>query len=433
MRTSIYGYKRKNHSFKIADWPACQRIHTSPNLKKISHGWANASLDALSSPALKILRFLAALNLTGKTGYAGFAVAYELLSPLIGETTSSGFARRSMERGIHDLKQAGLVDVHPWLQEGQFFRVGGRNIKMTGALKITLAGGGEVVRRLAIVQLTPLALSMWEAGKGNPPAENGARKGQALPSPGTANLAVRSPETEQIDKSIMLGFDSDPVLKSESVNVLEIEGRSTRPTPPQTAPPAIEHEASTKPRPPKQSPNPATVSAAASSKASVLPPTPVKKRAKGCSKQRPNSRGPSDRGFSSIARDMILSGIWDMLANHSTRQADASYARAVFEIDQLDEPGRSPTASTVDWAYWLDRWEKLSPPERRIKILREILPLLKSRAICPHDKRKVLPARVSGTVSMPGRPMPPSCSGSEINPFFEGVARRMGIDIPGLD
>lgn len=416
MRAKPYGYKRKNQAFRVAYWPDCQRIHTSPNLFNVSHGWARAQLDDLSAPALKVLRFLAALNLTGKTGYIGFAVAYKLLAPLISDSSSEKFKRRSMERGIHDLKEAGLIEVHPWLQEAQFFRAGGRNVKMSGAGTVKLENGAVVVRRLAIVTLTELALAMWELGKGKPPADNVRRMAKSAPDPSPAKLAVSSPETEQIDKSIMLGLDSNLVSSSVSTTDLR-QGRPTSPTEPRTAQPSVEHGVSKAERQSKSGPSSASSLPTASIEAPFLDRDGVKNHAKGCTKPRPGNRGPCDRGSAAIARDMILSGLWDMLANHSPRQADALFARAKWEIDQKG-PARWP--STVDWSYWLEKWTTLTPPDRRLKILQQILPLLKSKPVTPHDKKKVLPPA----------PAPKNREPQKLNHFLEGIVNRFGLEIP---
>lgn len=401
MRTQIYGYKRKNHSFRVAHWPDCQRILSIPNLPHLVHGWAKEHVDELSAPALKVLSFLAALNRTGKTGYAGFCVAYSILAPWIGEATASKFSKRSLERGIHDLKSAGLIRVNPWIREGQFFRAGGKNVRMSEAGTVTLSSGAVVVRRLAIVSLTDEAIAMWEAGKGK--GEKYARNIHVGPKPSTAKLATSSPRSEQDLKKSMLDGDG---VASDSVNVSQQEGRPTRPTPQAPpAPPTVEHRASSSAQPSAPPQRPAEHQSA-SNEAAICRETADKIHAKGCSRPRPAGRGP---------RVEILGCIWDLLAKFARREADGIYSRARWELQQHTEGG----ITSVDWQYWARVWPNLSPHERLVRVMREMLPLLKKRPHFPNHQVEVRPA--------PVREYSTEKTPTSLDPFLSDLAKRLGV------
>jgi DNA-binding transcriptional ArsR family regulator len=403
MRAQIYGYKRKNHSFRVAHWPDCQRIHSIPNLPHLVHGWAKKHVAALSAPALKVLSFLAALNRTGKSGYCGFCVAYSILAPHIGESTASKFSKRSLERGIHDLKAAGLVKVSKWTREGQWFRAGGKNVRMSEAGTVTLSSGAVVVRQLAIVRLTDEAIAMWELGKGNgsKSAERCARMLPVASKPSPAKLATSSPRSDQIFKKIMLDGDG---VASDSDNVSLQEGKPTRPPTPQTAPPTVEHRASSGTASPPPADRPAE-HCQASNEALSPSPSSVNNCAKGCSRARPDGRGP---------RAQIAAVIWDCLTKFSRRQADALYYRAAWELKQHTEGG----VTSVDWGYWAGVWPRLSPHERIVRVMREMLPLLKKGPSFPDQQIEVRPAAVPGS-------NPPA----DLDNWLSGFAQRMGVKV----
>lgn len=403
MRVQKYGYKRRNHSFRVAHWPDCQRIHSVPNLGHLVHGWAKEHIEQLSAPAIKVLSYLAALNRTGTSGYCGFCVAYGILAPHIGEATASKFSKRSLERGIHDLKQAGLVKVSKWTREGQWFRAGGKNVLMSNAGTVTLSSGAVVVRQLAIVRLTDEALAMWELGKGDG-SKAGERCARMLPvgsPPSPAKLADSSPRLDQISKEIMLDGDA---VTSDLVNESPQEGRPTRPPTPQTAPPTVEHQASSETASPPPAARPAE-HCQASNEAPSPSPSSVKKHAKGCSRARPDGRGP---------RAQIAAVIWDCLQGFSRRQADAIYYRAAWELKQHTEGG----VTSVDWSYWANQWPRLSPHERVVRVMREMLPLLKKSASFPDHQLEVRPAAVPG--SEPPR---------NLDNWLAGFAARMGVKV----
>lgn len=417
MKASAYNYKRKNHAFRVAYLPDCRRIDTAPNLTTLVHGWAKKEIGELSRPALKVLRYLAALNRTGKTGYVGFAVAYEILAPIIGEATSDRFSKRSMERAIPELRRAGLVDVQPWIREGQFFKAGGRNVQMHGAGTVKISGGRVVVRRLAIVTLTDRALAMWELGRGRDPSENKACKLHVGLCPPAAKVAVSSPRSDQIDKSIMLGFDTAIASDTSTVTLTKQEGRPTCPVPPRAAPPTGEHRALTNPQPkPDTPPESSTRTASNEAPRRAQPASPPV--SKDCAKNLPVGRGPCPEK-SAVPRDQILSCLWQMLKRHTPRQADAIYSRAKWEIDQ---PSQTTLICSVDWQYWIGQWPKLSPHEREVRILREILPLLKKRPSFPSDRRKVVQTGPTGY-----RGAPPTKVAADLNPFLAGIVSRLGI------
>lgn len=413
MKTQHSKQQRKNKAWRVAYWPDVQRIDSVPVLRSISHAWANEYLDELSIPAIKTLKFLAALNRTGTCGYLGVAVAYQLLAPKIESATEIKFSVRSLERGVAELKEAGLIDVRPWVRQSQYFRAGKRDVEMSGAGTVTLKDGRVVVRRLAIITLTDRALSFWEAPRCGHKTHTVDKK----LSP--AKMADRSPKPEKIDKSIILTLGT----QSDLVNV-STQGRPTRPSlPPSTSGQGevrtVEHKASTRDLKFKPGPSaPLRISQPIKNGPSPSPKS-TPSASKGCTKTRPNFyRGPQLSGSRVVAQTIILAGLWDVLQKHSSRDADTCYTRAKCEMEG-GLPQGWPTV--VDWDYWLERWPKMSPTERDIKIMREILPLLKNRqAVTPNDQK----------VSFVDVSTPPSHQvGKTVltDSWLIGVAGRIGV------
>jgi len=381
--------QRINRAFRIAYLPDAKRIHSVPVLPTISHSWAHETLAGLSTPASKLLRFLAALNRTGKLGYLGVALDYNLLAERIAAATEIKFSRTSVERGVRELKSKGLITVRPWVREGQYFRAGRHNVLMCGAGTVTLRSGRVMPCRLAIIALTGDALSMWEAPR------KGRRRSSVGHEPTPSKLADTSSRSDQIDKSIMVKDPTGEVRTTVQEAGRGSEGRPTRP-----GGPTVEQRALTGTLELKRRPGAPLQVRQAFDKASRLPPTSPPVAATGCSQDPPVfSRGPQTRGSASVARARILTGLHEFLQNHSPREADAVYCRAKFEIE-----GKAPKGwpTVVDWNYWIGKWPRLSPKEREVKLYREIVPLLKNReVVAPFDRRRLLGVAVGEAYASP--------------------------------
>lgn len=410
MRAQHSTKQRKNRAYRVADWPAIQRIHSAPVLRPICNAWAYEQIDALSRPAKTLLRFLAALNRSGDFGYCGVAVVYYLLAEQISTSTDIPFSKRSLERAVHDLKQAGLIDVSPWVREAQYFRSGKRNVFMCGAGTVKLKNGAVVTRRLAILTLTDAALAMWEApNRRTKPDMSHTVNKDASP----AKMADRSSKPEKIDKSIILTEPPTEVVNtSEVVNV--IEGHPTR-SGSNGRCQTVKHHASTSPES-----SPDTVTAPTGQREadhnSVSPcPPSCPPQPTGCAQARP-TRGPQQTDFRSIARVAILGALWDCLSNHSKREASSLYSRAKYELDELP-PGWS---TAVDWDYWLDHWRDITPTARQAAIRLQILPTLKqcpAAKYTPHDRRKVV--RRGADEKHQNQPI--------TDPLLRGLIDRLGL------
>lgn len=396
MRQQQATTQRHNRAFRIAYLPDTRRIQSVPVLSTITHAWAHEQIAGLSTPASKVLRFLAALNRTGTLGYLGVALVYEILAERIVESTEIKFSRRSVERGVAELKAKGLVTVRPWTREGQYFRAGGRNVQMCGAGTVTLKNGRVMTCQLAIIALTDDALAMWERPK------RGLARGNVVHEPTPAKKADTSSRPDQIDKSIMLKDHTGDVGTTVQVAAGEKEGRPTRPDGPTNGRgrPTVEHGALTGDLRLKPGPTAQLRVKQASSKASRLPPSSPRVAPKGCTKPKPACRGPQKIGSPSTVRLMILQEIHNFLKNHSPREADAVFCRAKTEIEGQ---GFENWPTVVDWGYLVKQWPRLSPQERKVKLFRRIVPLLKNRqVIAPCDPIRVRGNAVAGVYHKPG-------------------------------
>lgn len=409
--------QRPNRAFRIAYLPDTRRIQSVPVLNSITHAWSHELIAGLSAPASKLLRFLAALNRTGNFGYVGVALAYEILAERISDATEIKFSKRGVERAVAELKTKGLITVRPWTREGQYFLAGGRQVQMCGAGTVTLANGRVMPCQLAIIALTDDALSMWELPK------RGGMCSSVAHEPTTAKLADTSSGSEQIDKSIMLKRPTRDVRTTVQEAKKGIEGRPTSPADPtneQAGRPTVEHAALTGNLRLKPGPSAPFRVSQASNKASRLLPSSPPIATKGCSKPKPVFyRGPHPSSSSSIARIMILGGIFDFLQDHSPREADSVFCRAKLEIEG---GGYKGWPTVVDWGYWIDAWPRLSPKEREVKLFRYIIPLLKNRkAITPCD-----PLRMCGN-TVGARYRPPVGKVRLVNEDLIALVGRLGI------
>jgi len=389
MKSTVNIRQRPNRAFRTALWPDAQRIHHLPNFPAFCHGWAVEELCKLSAPASKVLRFLAALNLTGTAGYVGVAVAYELLAGQIEKASGLKFSKRTMERAVHDLKEAGLVVVHPWVREAQQFRAGKRTVTMCGAGTVTLKNGAVVVRRLAILTISDKALAMWEPSR---------RRKKTKPSHSTAKMADSSSKIDQGLKTHELERNTVPYTKTELDTVGGKEGTTTpgEPRPRRTdegEPHAVKHGGLkmgdvTLKHMPRVSEYRVTANQTGDKKALSKASKPrfelSAPPSKGCTKPRPLRRGPSLSYSRSLVDESILATIWDMLAEHSSREANVLFNRAVWELNN-EGPHNWPMC--IDWDYWRTYWPEYSHKMRRNTCRSQILPLLKDPfPMTPHDK-----------------------------------------------
>lgn len=387
--------QRSNRAFRIAYLSDVARIIYTINFTAFAHGWAMQLIIALIPAAYTVLLFLAAMHRAGKFGYIGCAVAYDLLAPQIVKATGRKCSTRTLKRGLACLKSLGLVELRPWTMPDQIIRSGSRQIKIKGTSRVDLGGDQWCTRQLRIVVLTERAISLWDKAT----RSHGDRVIAHLPT--WAKLALNS-QNEQIDKSIMLeskstndiGSDrpresvldcehtSEPTASGSPSN--DLEGRPT--CPPRSGDPSgasFEHQTSTAPI--KHDTVESTRdSGGLSGDAPFSGKPPAIAEPIGCSRARVRiPRGAPNKTHWTVARLYILLELHKAIERFSTRQADAIYDRARFELSR-SYPGGWPT--TCDWAYWIGRFPSFSPSQRRYHMMRDIVPLLKNpAAITPNE------------------------------------------------
>lgn len=371
--------QRSNRAHRIAYLADIQRIIYTITLTAFIHSWALAVISRLIPSAYTALLFLAALHRSGRQGYIGCAVAYDLLAPQIVKATGRKCKVRTLERGLAFLKKLGLVELRPWTMPDQTIRSGDRLITVRGTARVELTGGRWCTRQLRIIVLTDRAVALWDKLTGS----QGDRHIAHYPPP--AILAGNSP-IDQIDKSITVESKSSNRVTSDCPQPNDQQGR---PTPPVSSPMSsqtVEHE-TLNPQQPLEPAGPAPAPRGASSDPPVSSKMSPKAQTMGCSRLRPKIPRKADIKLTwSHSRLYILSELHKALERFSTRQADAIYDRAKFELSR-NYPAGWPT--TCDWPYWIGRFPNFSQSQRRYHTMRDILPLLKHpAAITPHEPRR---------------------------------------------
>lgn len=417
--------QRSNRAFRIAYWPDVQRITYTWTLTTFIHIWAHQVLMVLIPSALTMLQFLSALNRSGRQGYIGCAVAYELLAQQIRKATGRSCSSRTIERAVSALKKLGLIETR----------------------RHTIRDHHGKQSQINLISLTDRSLALWDVSK----RADGARYLRLiLPSPTPAKLAERS-QKEQIDKSIMIHHNNDVTTR-----------------PPAHAPRAtvtVEHSASTDiaPRPVPdgaeleqptdlEQPNSPAVSGTPVETAKGRPrmeacdlgqQNPTSNR-RGCSAERPALQPwAQNKKTRTVSGAFILHVLHRCLEKYSMTDADAIFAQARWEIFQIGAP------QSVDWSYYLERFTEFQPNHRILVMFRDILPALKRAAPLPpaEPRRKYkngeaakkaplvpflqefadfgkLHPKTDQSIGL-GRDAPPSHVGNSLNRFLSGVKNRI--------
>jgi len=379
--------QRRNRAFKIAYLADIQRIIYSVTLSAFVHSWALVVISKLIPSAYTVLQFLAALHRCGKYGYIGCAIAYDLLAPQIVLATGRKCSVRTLKRGLAFLRAFGLVELRPWTIPDSRIRIGDRTVIVKGTARIDLGFDQWCTRQLRIVILTTPCLALWDKAtksQGDRYIPHYATCAKMAPNPKIdwvgkpTTIELKSSEHSKPLVSRKSVFDSVPTSDPdpEPYTSNGEKGRSTCPGAPVTAcpePRTFEHEAST---PNTQDPKTQTPlnTGGALKEAPVFGQEQTKPQRLGCSRPRPQVPRRAPHTWT-VGCTYILCELHRALDKFSTRQADSIFDRAKWELSR-NYPAGWPTS--CDWAYWVGRYQKFEPAQRRYHMLRDILPLLKT-------------------------------------------------------
>ena len=391
--------QRFERATKIAHWTEVQRIYYAAPLRAFIHSWALVVISIFVPAALTVFQFLAALNRASKNGYAGVAVAYELLAPQIQKATERKCSVRTLQRGVAVLVKMGLVQLHWWTMPTIQLRNGTHEHEIAGTDSVKTPTGWTS-QQIRIIVLTRVAIGLWDRATRNKRCDIIPHFAPFLRP---AKLAA-SPKIDQIDKSIMIEATTSKIDMSSShsqrrIQEEELEGNTTRPdmvtSSPPTPLPAVEHDSSNLSiAQTNEQSNQLSIgkgafeedliqklAESANSEPKPKPKTEPKKAAaatRGVSHNPPKIPRNVSKSSWVVARAMILNEIATALSNHPRRDADLIYERARYEMS-AEYPKGFPTC--IDWAYWIGRWAGFLPQQRRGHIYRDILPLLKTRVV----------------------------------------------------
>lgn len=395
--------QRINRAYKVAPWSEIQRIYYTATLTAFIHQWARVLLSILIPSALTVLQFFAAINRASKNGYMGTAVSYPLLATQIALATGRPCSVRTLERGLAALKVLGLVRLHWWTMPDVTIDNGAHQHRIKGTGKVETDNGWKS-QQIRIVVLTQRAISLWD--------KRSASKGSDIiphfaPFLTSAKMAA-NPINDQVGKPTMI---KSPRSKSDTSTSTcqrrSVQGQTTRPSAVEqlTSTPA---KSATSPNLKSPAPEPALSSESQQDQTKTDPTSskeltndqkpcqdtghlsnpgrpknrPIKQsKAKpetprGCSHTPPPlPKNAKNKTTWAIARAYLLVELHRAIAPFTTREANAIYERALFEMSP-EYPKGFPTI--VDWAYWVGRFATFSPNQRRAIMLREILPVLRS-------------------------------------------------------
>jgi hypothetical protein len=420
--------QRRNRACKIAYFSDIQRIFYAVSLTAFVHRWAWKVLEILIPSAITALQFLAALNRSSQKGYIGTAVAYSLLAPQISLATQRKCSPRTLQRGLAFLRAIGLVSLRYWTMPDQTIELGsGRTIRLAGTGRVNIGNDEWRSLQIRIVVLTDRALALWDR------ATKGSGKLVVPPILTSAKLADRSKDDSCCKQQRVGRATSDdesvsslseilfPIVRSveDPSNVQSSngqEGMSTRPEQPKAVAQTIEHQALT------------TAIAAEPTQTEVPPIAPNgaspaiaadQTQTYGCSRPKPvKPTGKIPPKSWTANRALILWELWTALERFSTREADHIFSRAIWELSR-DYPAHWPTI--VPWAYWIGRFSDFSPAQRRYHTMRDILPLLKSRAV-PTPCERHLPPSSNPDLTKPSDNSTPN---GGLHPFLADLLSRV--------
>lgn len=372
--------KRHNRAYRIAYWSDIQRMFYTATLTAVIHRWAWSVIALLIPSAVTVLQFLAALNRSGRGGYLGTAVAYELLSPIIAGATGRPCSVSTLKRGIRCLKTLGLIDVRRWTMPDQRISIGDREIVIRGTGRVQTGRGSEWRSlQINILVLTQRALDLWCKST---ELQCDRNVGQF---PTQVKMSSRSPDDSCVNTHRVKSEHRNDVTADSSQEINLEEGRPTRPTTqtpltveqrtvdPSTTP---DHQTTTQ----QDTPEPNEVGSSSPPPAEPIP-------GHGPSKPRPFVlRGALKKPSWHHGRAIILRALFDALHKFTTREADAIYTRAQWELSR-DYPAGWDVS--VNWAYWVAKFGEFSPAQRRFHLYRDIIPVLRTKtAITPSEPRR---------------------------------------------
>lgn len=420
--------QRRNRACKIAYFSDIQRIFYAVSLTAFVHRWAWAVLEVLIPSAITALQFLAALNRSSEKGYIGTAVAYSLLAPQIALATQRKCSPRTLQRGLAFLRLIGLVSLRYWTMPDQTIELGsGRTVRLQGTGRVNIAENEWRSLQIRIVVLTDRALALWDK------ATRGSGKLVVPPILTSAKLADRSKD-DSCCKQQRVGQEQTgdgsasslaqilfPIVRSaenstDRPSSNDLEGTTTRPEQPKAVAQTVEHQTLTT----AIDADSTQMTALLTAPNGALPAIAEDRSKTGCSKPKPvKPTGKIPPKSWTANRALILWELWTALERFSTREADHIYCRAMWELSR-DYPAHWPTI--VPWAYWIGRFADFSPAQRRYHTMRDILPLLKSRAV-PTPCQRHLPPCQSPEMTKPIGDETSQNGG--LNPFLAEILARV--------
>lgn len=405
---------RINRAYRIAYWSDIQRIYYTASLTRVIHRWAWAVIAMLIPSAATVLQFLAALNLAGKGGYLGTAVAYSLLAPVVAGATGRPCSPRTLQRGIGCLRRLGLVEVRRWTMPDQRLTVGDRQIVVRGTGRVPIGGGSWRSLQINIIVLTQRAIDLWCKST---ELQGNCNVGQFHTH---AKVAARSPVDVCVNTHKVKPQSTGDVTSTHDLDSSSRQGEST-PPPPVASPPAptVEHGTIDQQNPPSHSQDTQESTGKRHEGRSASGPADTRRTGCGCTSKRPVVLGgaPRKAGYH-YGRAVVIRALHMALDRYSTREADAIFSRATFEMGS-DYPAGWPVS--VNWAYWCAKFPEFSDSQRRFHLHRDIIPVLKTKvAITPSEPRRFRQWTDTGS-----QQRDPVQLGETLDPFLSRILRSV--------
>lgn len=466
---------RINRSTKIAYWAEIQRIYYTATLTAFVHSWCAIILSLLIPSAMTVLQFLAALNRCSKHGYIGCAVAYSLLAPRIAQTTGrTKFSVRSLERGIAWLKKLGLVDLTWYTIPDRTIRNGQHEHTIRGTERVNTRDGWRSLQ-IRIITLTDRATAMWDRRTEHKGCDyiphfvqfsTPANLAASLPidlvgKPTNIDRELSEHGSSRTDRETVFDYEqtgdgdvtktSNDLTRSTTSPNEQIDDRTTarsdvkhqssnvsvsmNDTAPSDSKPiksnedtGIDHNSNQtshssgidsdenvdrqKIKRNTDSHKPQSDVDATSHRPSHHTEIATVGHLRGVGCTRPIiPKNAKNKTSWAVARVYLLAELHSALERHSRLEADAIYDRAKIELSRV-YPSRF---ASVPWEYWVGRFALMLPPQRRYHMYRDILPVLKGRAVVPTEPHRITLDRTISAI------------GDELDPFLRRF-KKMFLD-----
>lgn len=382
-------FKRHNSQQRPAFLPDIQRLQRSDLPHQFCHPWASAILDDLSPAAMTVLIFLYALSRTGRRGYAGVAVADELVCDVVRRITARKCKLSTWRNGRRELDVKGLCSRTYWTRPDQRIRNGDRTVIVPGSARVHKFGDQWCAKQIRITLLTPEALALHDKRT----RLESDRVLALLPTP------LKNDASPQIEDSSRGSREpSAACLESTTKTkvgpqhqcepLLDLEGHPTRPsssTRPSGTTVAQSPSTPDLPSNRRQSPTQLT-GGEALSKASRFERGSSWGGSRGCSADRPKLRGAPRKKGPAYALTRLLNILHQCLANYPTPQADEIFSRAQTELVITDY---SNWPTVINLPYWLSRAPRMTRRELFGYMRARIIPALKySGPVVPKERRR---------------------------------------------